>query len=1184
MSRNTNFDGLVHRPSGNNGNASSGSERNERTHVSVGSRNIARNRRMLQTTRGSENSESDSNETTGLFQPSMFTQQQQPTANGQHLQPTFSVTQGGSLPPQDYLQTFINSSMVSEVQSNRVVLFSRDNGGMLKNSTVRIDPTGNVKGVRDLEATGTVTITGSCVVQRGASLKVIDDPVDDNDVATKAYVDAAFDRQRDLAFSNNFKDMTSGSTATTAVNSGMNTPRFASPSFSTVDPLLSDFMKTFTVPSTPVDSGSGSLDPITTEFYESMSINDNSIGLNPKQAVSLATTKPLPDSEMKLAGAGGIGDAIVSTVPGRFPPVDSVVPIVGDRILVKNEVRAERNGVYCVQDVGSDTTCWSIVRSADYDQPREIPLGYFFVKNGEHNKNTTWVNMNKSRVTLGITPVTFVQFSNVGELKVGRGLLRDGGEIRVHTEVNSLSINKDGKLQVSSQYPGQTSITTVGTIGVGTWAATPIDPKYGGTGHAGLPKNRILISNGDSPLGFKALPLGEIVGTLEPQILQQKLFVDETTAVQDTIGSRRVQFSVAEVTPGTNRVLNLPDCNTTLVGTNNIAVLTNKIIDQSNEVCASYFRNSGSAIKLQDTVKPSEGQILTLVGTTDSDTGVAACWKTPESSLNFENVGAAGVGLFKQKVNGTVLLKKLHTPSEKIKITDAYNNERADFDVVEQKLKLNEIGGTEILGVAKGGTGLSTFPSRKVCVGAINSLEMKLQAPMTDFVGLTDTQTLENKTVSGLKNKVTATGLVSRSCEYMMMDGVRNPLPGDVLSIDDNKLNMVWKPLPQPMTIGNAGTGAPIYYKTMGNTHMMKTITGGSGISVDQGTDGTLTVGFKASLLNVNDFLGTLSVEHGGTGLKSLVRGKVLTVDGAGTGIVCERDHPISGFVGVTDKQELKNKILTDTSNVIAAGILTFPIGKVVLVGGTAPTAGDVLTSTVGKNGELAAEWKPIPKSVGAVNVGDGCEIFKEKRITDSEAILTFRTVMAKRPDIIDVKIEGDAVGIDLIEQNVNINQLGGGALEVARGGTGVESFAAGCVLVGNGLNGIAASKVAPRGSFVGTIDQQTLENKVIKDPSNVVSASLLRACGGDLLLDTDTKPEVGYILKVIEPGVVGWRPMSDDNPEVQKYQALFKPTVAEVMALKKENESLKLAFVKLNMHISNILEKISSLESRASV
>jgi len=173
---------------------------------------------------------------------------------------------------------------------------------------------------------------------------------------------------------------------------------------------------------------------------------------------------------------------------------------------------------------------------------------------------------------------------------------------------------------------------------------------------------------------------------------------------------------------------------------------------------------------------------------------------------------------------------------------------------------------------------------------------------------------------------------------------------------------------------------------------------------------------------------------------------------------------------------------------------------------------------------------------------------------------------------------------VDLIEENVDINRLGGRVLEVARGGTGVESFPAGCVLVGNGTGGIGANKVAPRGAFVGTIDQQTLENKVIKDPSNVVSASLLRACGGDLLLDTDTKPEVGYILKVIEPGVVGWRPMSDDNPEVQKYQALFKPTVAEVMSLKKENETLKLAIAKLNMHISNILDKINTMELRGNI
>lgn len=1159
MSRNTNFDGAI-----STQRTLNTSNTGDRNYNSVASRNIARNRRLH---RGLDSENNNIQDSTNIESGSGST-----TAT----QPVFTLTQGSNQ-PQDYLQTFINASMVSETQSNRIVLFSRDNGGMLKNSTVRIDATGNVKGIRDIEVSGTMTINGNCIVPRGGSLKITDDPVDDNDVATKAYVDAAFDRQRDLAFSNNFTNL--------STPSGIYTPK--STSVPSVDPMLADLMKSFT-PS--MDSskllGDEPTDSTNTEFYNSIMMNETSIGLNPKQAVSLATTEPLPESEMKTIGSNGIGDLLVSIRPGKICPIDSTSPTVGDRILIKNEVKQERNGIYYIQDVGSDHSCWTLVRTSDYDQPREIPLAYFFVKNGEHNKNTTWVNMNKTKVTIGITPIVFTQFSNVGEVKIGRGLAKDGNEIRVYTDTDSLSIGKTGKLQISSMYPGQNSISVVGRIQSGIWNADPIDPKHGGTGHLGLPKNKILISNGDQPLNFKSLPLGEIVGTTEPQILHQKIFVDETTAIQDQSSTKRIQFSLSEISPGVNRVLNLPDCNTTLLGTNNIAVITNKIIDQSNHVCASYFRNCGSAIQLQDKEKPVDGQILTLVSSNDSDTGVIACWKTPESSLNFENIGAAGVGVYKQKINGSVLLKKLHTPSGKLKIVDAYNSERVDFDIHEQGLKLNEVGGNEILSVAKGGTGLSSFPNRKVCVGAIGTLDMTLQAPITDFVGINDTQTLENKTISGLKNKVTATGLTLRSREFMMNDGPRYPIPGDVLSIDDDKLNMVWKPLPPPMTIASAGTGAPLYYKTTGNTHILKTLTGGSGIIVNQQSDGTVSIDFKSGLLNINDFLGTLAIEHGGTGLKTLTKGKVLTVNDTG-GIMCEKDYPTSAFVGTMDKQELKNKILTDGTNVIASNIMSFPNGKVIL-NGSMPMNGEVLTGIVGKNGEHMAEWKPIPKSVNAKNVGNGCEIYMEKQLSDTEVTLVFKTLKSKRPDLLTIDTGNDVdnsgkgtVVFEINEKNLDLNHIGTSILDVSRGGTGTGSFPAGCILVGNGANAISASRVAPKGAFVGTIDQQTLENKIIKDHSNIVTASLLRACGQDLVLDTDTVPEVGQILKVIEPGVVGWRSTSDDNPELQKYQALFKPTIAEVATLKKENEALKLAIIKLNMHITTILEKLGTLELR---
>lgn len=70
------------------------------------------------------------------------------------------------------------------------------------------------------------------------------------------------------------------------------------------------------------------------------------------------------------------------------------------------------------------------------------------------------------------------------------------------------------------------------------------------------------------------------------------------------------------------------------------------------------------------------------------------------------NVGTAGVGLFKQKVENVLQFRNVNAGSSKISITlDSANNE-VDVDVVEASLALGNISGT--LAISKGGTGQTT--------------------------------------------------------------------------------------------------------------------------------------------------------------------------------------------------------------------------------------------------------------------------------------------------------------------------------------------------------------------------------------------------------------------------------------------------------------------------------------------
>ena len=70
------------------------------------------------------------------------------------------------------------------------------------------------------------------------------------------------------------------------------------------------------------------------------------------------------------------------------------------------------------------------------------------------------------------------------------------------------------------------------------------------------------------------------------------------------------------------------------------------------------------------------------------------------------NIGASGVGVFKQKTGIDFELKKINAGSTKIIITDDTGNNEIDIDVTEANLTLDSIGGT--LSISKGGTGQTT--------------------------------------------------------------------------------------------------------------------------------------------------------------------------------------------------------------------------------------------------------------------------------------------------------------------------------------------------------------------------------------------------------------------------------------------------------------------------------------------
>lgn len=181
-------------------------------------------------------------------------------------------------------------------------------------------------------------------------------------------------------------------------------------------------------------------------------------GLDVKASVRAATT-----ANISLAGA---------------QTIDGVSVIAGDRVLVKNQSTASENGIY-VAATGS----WS--RSADADTWAELVGAFTFVEEGSTQADSGWVCTVNAGGTIGSTAVTFSQFSSAGSYAAGNGLSLTGNTFAVLPDGTSLSVSSSG-VRISATYAGQTSITTLGTIGTGTWNGSTIGVAYGGTGATSL--------------------------------------------------------------------------------------------------------------------------------------------------------------------------------------------------------------------------------------------------------------------------------------------------------------------------------------------------------------------------------------------------------------------------------------------------------------------------------------------------------------------------------------------------------------------------------------------------------------------------------------------------------------------------------------------------------------------------
>jgi len=211
------------------------------------------------------------------------------------------------------------------------------------------------------------------------------------------------------------------------------------------------------------------LDPIgSNEAATKNYVDALSQGLDPKGSCRLATT----------ANIGLSGTAMT---------IDGFTPVVGDRILVKNQSTAAQNGIYIVA-----SGVWT--RATDMDAWTEVPGAFTFVETeGSTQGNTGWVCTSiASGGVLGTTAILWTQFSGAGSVVAGAGLIQNGNAHDVVGTTNRISVAADS-IDISTAYVGQGTITTLGTITTGVWNGSTIQATAGGTGATTANQGRINL-------------------------------------------------------------------------------------------------------------------------------------------------------------------------------------------------------------------------------------------------------------------------------------------------------------------------------------------------------------------------------------------------------------------------------------------------------------------------------------------------------------------------------------------------------------------------------------------------------------------------------------------------------------------------------------------------------------------
>lgn len=151
--------------------------------------------------------------------------------------------------------------------------------------------------------------------------------------------------------------------------------------------------------------------------------------------------------------------------------IDDRLLVAGDRVLVKNQTTASENGIYVVA-----AGAWT--RSPDLDAQSELIASMLvLVQQGTVGNDTSWLLSTDGLVTLGTSPLTFIQFNGLAQVIDGAGLTKTGNQLDVGGNAGRIVVNANDIDLATVGTAGTYSSVTVDAYGRVTAGTSPVQTK-----------------------------------------------------------------------------------------------------------------------------------------------------------------------------------------------------------------------------------------------------------------------------------------------------------------------------------------------------------------------------------------------------------------------------------------------------------------------------------------------------------------------------------------------------------------------------------------------------------------------------------------------------------------------------------------------------------------------------------